>query len=364
MVKAYVPFRFRYTPIVRTVLIRFRKDPDHIYDAFELQAYKQEDEIYYRVLAERKDGFKDLYQDPRIELGDGEYELNIGGRGIGEVYDTKFTKGYFTEKDGHVRIGFAFTDNEGRVIDFEVDENLEKDTNHLSWLPSVGAKVEDPNSVPLFFLYDFDFIRKSGTDVKLTIGDIEHNIDPYAIPKDMQSRYNIQYSLNSVITNFNEARESKMPLIELDENGVGYYKDKKYIYELIDGHYNLARIVLEKPEIPVEITFDPPFPDYTEIQENIPMFGNFVIRPSEELGTLTGRYNVTKQQDNAVINLNFTEGWSPNEKELYVNLLRERTSNRITDWYKAYQCTEILNLNTFETSVTWKRVDPNRNKRH
>lgn len=362
MVKAYVPFRFRYTPIVRTVLIRFRKDPDHLYNALELQVVNQDGQNYYRVLAERKDEYKDVYQDPRIQLDEGELELNIGGRGMGDVYPAEFTKGHFIEENGHVKIAFAFKDKESRVIDFEVDEDLEKETKHLSWLPSIGAKLENPESVPLFFLYDFDFIRKSGTDVKLTIGGIEHSIDPYAIPKDLQSRYNIQYSLNSVVTNFNESREAKMPMIDLDDQGVGYYKGKKYIYKIVDGDYNLERIILERPPIPVEVTFDPPFPDYTELDENIPWFGNFIIRPSEELGTLTGRYNVTKQNNNAIINLNFTEGWSPNEKELYYSLLRERHSNRLTDWYKAFQCTEILDLNTFETKVSWKKVDPERNK--
>ncbi len=362
MVKAYVPFRFRYTPIVRTVLLKFKKDPDHLYQAFELQVFQQNGDSLYQVLATRKDGFKDVYQDPAIELEEGELELNIGGRGMGDVYPAEFTKGYFEESDGHVRIGFAFTDKEGRVIDFTVDENLEKDSKHLSWLPSVGAKLDDPESVPLFFLYNFDFIRKAGTDVKLMIGDVEHNIDPYAIPKDFQARLNIQYSLNSVITNFNESRESQMPRVELDENNSAEYKEKRYIYHLENDKPQLERMIMQKGDYPVEVIFDPPFPDYTEIEEHIPKFGEFTINPAEELGTLTGRYNVTKQKNKAIINLSFTEGWTPNTGELYFNLLRERSSTRLTDWYKAYQCTEVVDLETFQTSVSWKKVNPDRNK--
>lgn len=362
MVKAHVPFCFRYTPIVRTVLIKFKKDSDQLYSALELQVIEQNGERLYQVLATRDDEYKDVYQDPKIQLDDGELELNIGGRGIGDVYTTTFTEGYFEEKDGHVRIGFAFTDKDDRLIKFAVDENLDKDTKHLSWLPSVGSSLVNPQSVPLFFLYNFDFIRKAGTEVELVIDGADHNIDPYAIPKDFQARLNIQYSLNSVVTNFNEAREMVMPEIELDEHHIGEYNGKKFHYNVVDGHAQLAQIVLQEGNHPVTVTFDPPFPDSTEIEENIPMFGEFIIQPSEKLGTLTGRYNITKQNNKAMINLSFAEGWSPNENELYSKLLRERTGGRLTDWYKEYQCLEVVDLETLETKVEWKKVNPERNK--
>lgn len=362
MVKAYVPFRFRYTPIVKTVLIKFKKDPDHAYNALELQVFELNGERFYQVLAKRHDDYKDVYQDPKIQLDEGELELNIGGRGMGDVYPTTFTKGYFEEKDGHIRIGFTFNDKDDRLIKFAVDENLEKDTNHLAWLPSIGASLETPQSVPLFFLYDFDFIRKAGTDVKLEIDGVKHTVDPYAIAKDFQARINIQYSLNSVVANFNETRESTMPVVELDEHNMAEYNGKKYHYNVINGRPQLAQIVLQKGSRPVKVTFDPPFPDFTEIKEHVPKFGEFIIQPAEELGTLTGRYNVTKQNNKVMINLSFTEGWQPNQKELYYKLLRERASGRLTDWYKEYQCSEVVDLDTLETKVEWKKVNPERTK--
>lgn len=363
MVKAYVPFRFRYTPVVRTVLIKFTKDPDEFYHAFELQVIEQNNELFYQVLATRRDDdYRDIYQDPRIKIDNEELELIVGGAGLGDVFQTEFTKGYFAEADGHVQIGFTFEDKEGRRVDFSVDEDLEKDSKHLSWLPSIGSRTEEPKSVPLFFAYNFDFIRKAETDVKLTIGDVEHEIDPYAFPKDFQARINIQYALNTDLVSFNEARNTTMPAIELNELGESEFNGKKYTYQIDGEKIHLERISLDKGYRPVDVLFDPPFPDYTTIEENIPQFGEFVIQPSEELGNLTGRYNVTKQANKVIINLSFTEGWNPNEKEMYVKILKERSSNRIRDWYREYQCTEIIDLETFETEVTWKKVDPERNK--
>src|SRR5699024_5934398 len=132
MVKAYVPFRFRYTPIVKTVLIKFKKDPDHTYNALELQVIEINDERFYQVLAKRHDDYKDVYKDPKMQLDEGELEVKIGGRGMGDVYRTTFTKCYFAAQDGNIRIVFSYNDKADYYIKFAVDENLEKDTTPLA----------------------------------------------------------------------------------------------------------------------------------------------------------------------------------------------------------------------------------------
>lgn len=362
MVKTYLPFRFRYTPIVQTVLIKFTKDPDYLYHSLELQVFDQNGKRYAQVLAWRPDGYKDVYQEAGLSLDQGELNMVVGGRGVGDLQETaSFGPTTFEEADGQVRIKFSFTDKNRREIAFSVVEDLE-DGVHLSWLPSIGAQWDNPTSVPLFFLYEFDFVKKNGSQLDFTIDGVDHNVDPYAFPKGFQSRLDIEYSLESVMTNFNEAREEALLELDLDESGKASQGDQDYHYQIAGAKPHLEKMVMKEGHHPVAVEFEPAFPDYTEIEESVPQFGQFSIKPSQELGDLTGKYNVVKQENKVIINLAFSEGWNPNQGETYFDLIRQRTTTRLTDWYKSLQCTEIIDLDDMTVSVKWKRVDPDRHQ--
>lgn len=362
--RVYLPFRFRLTSIIRTALINFKKDPDSEYTSFELQVIERDSGGEgYQVLAWRKDGYKDVYIQENLTIDEDEELLTVGGKGIGETYRVQFKESYFEEdEENQLKIGFLFYDKNDRRVVFHLTEDLAKDSNQLSWLPSVGSKIIEPVAMPLFYLYDFDFVRKKESEVFLSIGGEEHAIDSYAFPKDFQPRINIQYSMDTVITNFNENRKAPLIYQELDENNQVKYNGKISQYENVDGNYHLKTITLEHPRHPVEIDFNPSFPSQAEIEEANPKFGEFTIEPSGKLGKLTGQYNVVRQQGKAIINLSFREGWQTESNAGYKSLINNLSTDDITEWYKSYQCVELIDLESQEVEVSWKRINSERRK--
>lgn len=358
--KAYVPFRFRLSPIKKMAMFHFHKDPDEEYVAFELQYIDREPYGKgFRVLAWRADGYRDSYLEEHVNIPEDEEPLSVGGKGLKERYKVPFDEAYFEHVEGQLDAGFVFYDKNDRRIVLYVDEKIEKDSQPLTWLPSVGNHTEEPHSMPLFFLYDFDFARKRDTDIFLSIDGVQKTIDPFAFPKDFQARYYVEFSMNAVVTNFNEARTYRMPEVDIDENGIALYKEKEYQYELYNDLYHLQKITVKHDTHPVEVKFEPSFPNHAELDEAMPKYGEFMITPSGEAGTLKGKYNVIKQQGKAVINLTFPEAWQTPKGALYERFMTSMTPN-IKSWYKTYQCTQVVDLENFDTKVEWNRIDPDR----
>jgi len=193
--KAYVPFRFRLSPIKKMAMIHFHKNPDSEYEAFELHYINGEPYGEgFRVLAWRTDGYRDSYVQDTLTISEQEEILSIGGKGLKERYTVEFDEGYFEHANGQLDAGFVFNDKLGRRIVLYVDERVDKDTKPLTWLPSVGNHIQEPHSMPLFFLYNFDFARKRDTEIFLSIDGQVVEVDPFAFPKDFQARYYVEFS--------------------------------------------------------------------------------------------------------------------------------------------------------------------------
>lgn len=358
--RAYVPFRFKLSPIKKMAMFHFHKDPDEEYVAFELQ-YLQGSGYGegFRVLAWSADGYRDSYLDTNLQMSKEEEPLAVGGKGLKERVRTTFDEAYFDYDEGQLNVGFVFQDKFDRRIVLYINEQIEKDTKPLTWLPSVGNHTEKPHSMPLFFLYDFDFARKKDTEIFLSINNIEKTLDTFAFPKDFQTRYYVEFSLNTVITNFNQKGRYTLKEVEIDEAGIAEDETHLYEYHLVNGLYHLKKITIKHDSEPVQVVFDPPFPNHVEIKEAMPQFGAFEIQPSGEAGTLRGKYNVVKQQEKAVINLSFPEAWQTPKGATYDKFINSMTPN-IKAWYKTYQCTQIVDLETMETDIIWNRIDPDR----
>ncbi|OJF97099.1 hypothetical protein [Alkalibacterium sp. 20] len=358
--KAYVPFRIELSPIKEMAMFHFHKNPDTEYDTFELHYI--EGESYgsgFRVLAWRKDGYRDSYVQDSLTISEEDEILSVGGKGLKERYIVKFDEAYFNHVDGRLDAGFVFNDKLDRRIVLYVDERIEKESNPLTWLPSVGNHLEEPHSMPLFFLYDFDFARKRDTDIFLSIDGNVKEVDPFAFPKDFQSRYYVEFSTNSVVANFNKAGKYELEQVEIDEQGIAKTASHTYLYEKINDLYKLKRMTLEHETHPVEVSFSPSFPNHREVAEAKPFYGEFVIRPSGEAGFLKGKYNVLYQQGKAIINLTFPESWNTPKGANYERIINSMTPN-IKSWYQTYQCRQVVQLEGMDTFIEWTRVNPDR----
>lgn len=353
---AYVPFNVNLSPIKKMAMIHFHKHPDTEYEALEFHYINGEPYGEgYRVLAWRTDGYRDSYIQQSLNFPEDEQVLTVGGKGLKERHTVEFETVYFDQDDGGLTAGFTFTDKLNRRIVLEVDEKIEQNSKSLTWLPSVGNRIEDPHSLPLFFLYDFDFARKRNTDIHLSIDGEERQVDPFAFPKDFKSRHYVEFSNESVVLSFNPSGRSQLTKVDIDEQGIAQEGDMTYFYEYSNDLHHLKRITVEHEKHPVDITFSPAFPNHKEVMEARPFYGEFEIRPSGEAGTLTGKYNVVYQRGKAVINLSFPDSWNTPKGANYEKIINSVTPN-IKSWYKTYHCTQVVELETMSSEVKWKRV--------
>lgn len=361
---AYVPFRFKLRPIKKMAMFHFHKNPDSEYEAFEFHYINGEPYGEgFRVLAWRTDGYRDSYVQDTLNLSEEEDVFSIGGKGLKERHVVTFDEAYFEYVDGQLNAGFVFNDKLDRRTVMYVDERIDKDSTPLTWLPSVGNHLTEPHSMPLFFLYNFDFARKRDTDIFLSIDGEMIDVDPFAFPKDFQARYYVEFSTETVVTNFNEAGRYTLEHVEIDENGIAEGDNNTYEYESSNDLYKLKKITVNHDHYPIDVEFSPAFPNHREVMDAKPMYGEFEIRPSGEAGTLKGKYNVVYQQGKAIINLSFPNSWNTPKGANLERVVNSMTPN-IKTWYRTYQCTQIVNLEDMDTTIRWKRVDPDRRTRY
>ena len=80
----YSPFTLNISPMKRLFLINFEKDPDETYIGFEPQWF--EDASYgtgLRIIAWRKDGYIDVYQQPSLTV---EEKLDVAAKGLADTH--------------------------------------------------------------------------------------------------------------------------------------------------------------------------------------------------------------------------------------------------------------------------------------
>ncbi|MER2064115.1 MAG: hypothetical protein ABS873_05645, partial [Alkalibacterium sp.] len=104
--KAFVPFRIELSPIKQMAMFHFHKNPDSEYDAFEMHYIdSKETGSGFRVLAWRKDGFRDSYMQDTLTIKEEDELLDVGGKGLKERFQVTFDEAYFNHVDGRLDAG-------------------------------------------------------------------------------------------------------------------------------------------------------------------------------------------------------------------------------------------------------------------
>ena len=75
-----------------------------------------------------------------------------------------------------------------------IKEFSSKKSIPMNLLAPIGYGSKNPNFLPLFFMYNFDFIRKKYTQIECKIEDKKIEIDKFSMPMNMQFRYYARYS--------------------------------------------------------------------------------------------------------------------------------------------------------------------------
>lgn len=176
---AFLPMTVERKNITQLTLINFEEDPEKVYRALELQHLENKDSAGWRVLAYRKDGYLDVYDDKTLPA-DPEEDFQVAGKGAKEHVNTPMANLRF-EKDEreNVHISFSFEDVEGRSIHVAIEEGINKSSTPFNLLAPIGLGSEKPDYFPLFWLYDFNFIRTKDLRFEISIDgrEIEPDLD-------------------------------------------------------------------------------------------------------------------------------------------------------------------------------------------
>jgi len=170
------PFDLRLESIARFLNCEISDHP--VYDGLEVQVFDdpQHGSGMLVFLTRRADQRADFYISPGLELDPASF--HIGG-GMGRWGPAELDVARLELHDDGVVAQVAFTDDEGRPIELEVDDRDGHLRHRSRLLAPVSASIQDPRSLMLVYLTGFDLVRTRGT-ARLRIG--EHEVDTGHLP--------------------------------------------------------------------------------------------------------------------------------------------------------------------------------------
>jgi hypothetical protein len=336
----YSPFSLKISPMERLFLINFEKDPDEVYIGFEPQWFN--DASYgtgLRIIAWRKDGYIDVYQQPGLTK---ENRIDVAAKGLADTIVCPMTNARFNVTKRGVDVAFAFEDKNGRKVEVEIVEKSNKATNPFSLLAPVGSSSANPSSLPVYFMFDFYFVRQKNTEVKISIDNKNHKADTFPFPLNGYRVYFMRYSADTFLVDW--CPEHSQALEPLRVEGEKIYGPKDTLYELSDHNSPaFVRISSSRKGHSFVADFHPPFPEITNIADNTSLNGEFILGSDESTGVVRGTYEVKRSGEEVEVSLNPSGGWVPCPNTLFLKFLF-KVAKIFRHWPKTYLWTAKIKL--------------------
>ncbi|MCS7037950.1 MAG: hypothetical protein RMJ33_13255 [Saprospiraceae bacterium] len=328
------PFFIEIEPMERLLLINFEKDPDTLYVGFEPQVF--DDALNgkgHLVVGWRRDGKVDVYHEPTVTPQAGKYD--IAGKGLAEMRETHFEEARYTLSPTGVSARYVFTDVSGRRVEIRVEEKSPKRRRPFALLAPMGAAAEKPSALPLIWLFDFYFVRRKNTDFEVAIDGNPHQPDRMPIWLDGASVLFTRYSSKPVISRFNPNYDGELPVFQASgENPVTIQQQQVYLSRSAAGT-SIEKIVYENPIAPIELRFEPPFPNLYGLSAPTAASGKFEVSIHASAGCLAGDYWVSGDGDRIRIRLTPSGGWKP-RPDRFVLWFLYTVAKVFKNWPKTY----------------------------
>jgi hypothetical protein len=338
----YSPFTLNINPMERLFLINFEKDPDEIYMGFEPQWF---DDASYgtglRIIAWRKDGYVDVYQQPGVTV---EEKIDVAAKGLADTIVSPMESARFNVTPQGVDAAFAFKDKTGRKVEVEVVEKSRKPTNPFALLAPVGSSSANPSSLPVYFMFQFDFVRRANTDVSIRINGRSHKADTFPFPLNGSRVYFMRYSADTFLVDWCPAQSNTLAPLKGGE-GNKLAGDNGTIHELTEeeGTPAFARISTSRNHHTFTARFQPPFPEITHIPDQASLSGQFSLAAEESAGEVKGTYQVSRNGEEVEVTLHPGGGWDPRPTTLFLKFFFTAIK-LFRQWPKTYQWTAKIKL--------------------
>ena len=351
-----IPFAMSIVPMTKLAIINFEKRPDEVYRGLELQ--RLDGGAYgsgYRVIAYRRDGFVDVYDQPTLKRVP-EEDFAVTGKGLCDHITTYVAGAKLATSPKGVHVSFSFVDKAGRVIAVDIEDVAESKTRGMNLLAPIGSSAESPTYLPLFFLEGFDFVRKSSKKTSVTIGgrQILQDDFPVPLPKDMQWRYYSRYAAQCRIIELARAEKTNLQRHSLTDNGLLVLGDLTYAF---GNDLSLKQMSLSANGFSARATFTEGIPALLGLQEGDFASGDFEVEGNVETGCVSGRYKVSRDGSLATIEMTPSGGWQPRPNSLLTRMMFSPKSV-FCSWPKTYRFTQNINLQNLDSDSRWERIRP------
>lgn len=342
------PFHFSIETMERLALINIEKDPDELYEGFEPQVFEDDHSgRSLRVLAYRRDKRIDVYQQPGMRAVKEDFDVAV--KGCQNLVERPLQGARFEMAGPGLRVEFAFEDVQGRPVQVAILENSEHKPTTFSLLAPLGSATENPPSLPLFFLFDFGFVRRAGTRASVKIGEREHRLDTLPLPLAGRRVFFTRYSLDPFLLHWNPGRAGPPPVFENARAGGLQVGPARYTLVEQDGHLEVERLRVSNEKHAFDFRFSPPLPALTGLREGAGMEGRFVISGEPQVGKVSGTYRLRRKRGQVEMAVHPGGGWQPNERLFSVRLIY-RLASVFRDWPKTYRWQALFR----ETDQGWQ----------
>ena len=201
--------------------------------------------------------------------------------------------------------------------------------------------------LPVFFLYEFDFVRKAKTKIKVLIDGKNLRLDPFPFPMplNMQWRYYTRYSPDCQIFEFLNTQIYNVKEVELNDELIHVDGDVEYHFETKDSEVALSWISLLNVNHQLRVEFDPAVTLHTHK-------GVFHILPEAQMGRIDGSYEVIEAADKVSIKFIPDKGWKSVPNSTITKMLLSDKSV-FCNWSKKYIYEQVINKKDWSTECKW-----------
>jgi hypothetical protein len=353
----YNPFTFLIEPMEGLLLINIENDPDSIYIGFEPQVFDDEKTgTGLLVIAWRTDGKVDVYHQPSLRLDPAGYD--IAGKGLENMVAREMEGAFFEVNEMGAQAAATFEDIDGRLIELKLSEQSTRTRKQFGLLAPMGVAAENPSAMPVILMHDFYFVRRSGSEISVTIAGRSHQSDNLPLPIDFTRMTFARYSPDPLITKLNPAFEGVLTPVQFDSDMVIQHDNHRIDLILNEHLPEIRKISRSHKQHTLAIAFEPAFPNLAAFNGERAE-GRFEISGDASTGFIRGEYSVTHSGDRLQIVMVPSGGWIPNESKLSIRFLY-RVESMFKEWPKTYRWTADLERTGeagFRMTSNWERTN-------
>jgi hypothetical protein len=338
------PLTLSREPLNRLLVASFKGDAE--YEGIEPQMF--DDSITGRglkILMYRKDKKVDVYWQTGIHFDAKTFKI---GDGLGNISEVIMSPSRFEISEKGVDIDIAFTDKLGRPVKIVISENT-KNIHPFPFLAPVGNDVKDPNKLFAVYMKEFDFVRREGTIIHVSIGDRELTPATFPISRDKQKVYLIRYASKLVIGEINSS-VTKPSVIENVSPGIIKTGNLNLLFNS-DNEVQSCWIGSDSDRI--ELKFETGFPNLLTLPTNKKIKGDWQYAVSDEV-LFGGTYSLLRYDNKVNIELDVIRKWKPGNIpfsfKVFTSIVRS-----FRTWPASYRWNATVDLNGMSVESRWQR---------